>query len=744
MVQPTQTKVPGSPYLYKAVYPSGETRYLARVARGGKNIKRYFPFTEKGKSAALSEIDTFLTNLDPQDLKKADAVIKKLKNPPNPKKPWVYIRSDSPRTYHATEGDAKAFQGQAKKIKVEGQTKIPKDDFKKIKNKIIKGDTLEEIATDYKSSTKPITKLLWDNNTTYSQLTPNVSYIKDSELRNLLKDNYGKLSRTSLAKTLFPDLDIKTADARVGHLIQDMGKSGELNVLGKGEFSEEVTEKFSKDPANIKAQKISKRRRKKLDILDSKAYESHLQNWKRGFQTFLGLPKVKDKFTPIDLSHRSDFDQLKALKVKLNPSDLGPDFYRSNREGVSKFQTGVKTLERKLKPLYTTQKNLFNQASKFDVDNIPEALKLKIDKNNIDITELVGDGIGGRIKPITINVDTLEVLRGDQNVTKTLGMGIIDKNMGEIQFPNRSNNFVGSEDDAVIKLNLGEQIKKEAVAHNLIDAKKADGLTKLFFLKDQYDNSPDGSVLRKNLDAEFNCADGCFIKVANKNPERIINQIQSNPEKIKSLIQTTGVTTADKIPQPPLKPEVENIKAINEFVKRNPRPEIKYDDTLGSFVKSGTDDVVSQAGLKAWAADNPMPVQAGTAKPGMLRKTGRALAHLGLPLPTAALDSYFISQQIEEGRDPTEIAKDPFNWLGLATMSPLTKAAGYADKSGKLASVMRLGMSPGMIRGATRFLGLPGLAISGALTAYDQYKKYQDKEGLIYDLFNEDVDTTRT
>ena len=171
-------------------------------------------------------------------------------------------------------------------------------------------------------------------------------------------------------------------------------------------------------------------------------------------------------------------------------------------------------------------------------------------------------------------------------------------------------------------------------------------------------------------------------------------------------------------------------------------PSIKYDDTLGAFVKSGTDDVVSQAGLKAWAKDNPMPVQAGTSvKPGLLRKTGRALAHVGLPLPTAAMDTYFIGRQIEEGRDPVDIAKDPFNWLGLATMEPLTKAAGVADKSGKLASVMRLGMSPGMIRGATRFLGLPGLAISTGLTAYDQYKKYQDKEGFIYDLFNK-VDNT--
>ena len=171
--------------------------------------------------------------------------------------------------------------------------------------------------------------------------------------------------------------------------------------------------------------------------------------------------------------------------------------------------------------------------------------------------------------------------------------------------------------------------------------------------------------------------------------------------------------------------------------------QIKYNPEIGTFVNTSTNDIVSQGELKTWAADNPMPVKAGTAKPGMLRKTGRALAHLGLPLPTAALDTYFIGKQIQEGRDSAEIAKDPLNWLGLATMEPLTKAAGVADKSGKMASVMRLGMSPGMIRGATRFLGLPGLIISGGLTAYDQYKKYQDKEGFVYDLFNkEEIDNT--
>ena len=184
-----------------------------------------------------------------------------------------------------------------------------------------------------------------------------------------------------------------------------------------------------------------------------------------------------------------------------------------------------------------------------------------------------------------------------------------------------------------------------------------------------------------------------------------------------------------------------------------PKPEtVKYDKTLGAFVNPQTDDVVSQAGLLDWVAENPIKSVAGTAATGLATKKGRdigkgalkKLAMLGMPLPTAAMDAYFVGRQIEEGKSPTEIAKDPFNWLGLATMDPLTKAAGMTEKSGKLASALRLGMSPGMIRGASRFLGLPGLALSTGLTAYDQYQKYKNKEGFVYDLFNrEEIDNAQ-
>ena len=172
-------------------------------------------------------------------------------------------------------------------------------------------------------------------------------------------------------------------------------------------------------------------------------------------------------------------------------------------------------------------------------------------------------------------------------------------------------------------------------------------------------------------------------------------------------------------------------------------PKLKWDNIKGAFVTAG-DNVAPQADIKQYAIDNPMEVKVGEPaklpKPNksVLKTVGKTLAAVGAPLPTLLLDSYFIGKQVQEGKSTAEIASNPLNWLGLATMSPLTRAAGIADKSGKLSSVLRLGLNPGTISGISRFAGLPGLAISTAVTAYDQYNKYKNQEGFIYKLFNKE------
>jgi hypothetical protein len=170
---------------------------------------------------------------------------------------------------------------------------------------------------------------------------------------------------------------------------------------------------------------------------------------------------------------------------------------------------------------------------------------------------------------------------------------------------------------------------------------------------------------------------------------------------------------------------------------------LSYDSVKGGFVDpADPTTVVNQDQIKAWAEANPEKVTAGTeaveaaTNKSVLSNVAKSLARVGAPLPVAAIDSYFIGKQVAEGKGTAEIASNPLNWLGLATMEPLAKASGIAQP-GKLNAILRLGLNPATIRGITRFAGLPGLAVSTAMTAYDQYQKYKDGEGFIFNLLNQ-------
>jgi len=783
-VQPKLTATDIS-YIYKGVFPSGYTKYQVTFSRSGFNRKASFPFTPAGLEDAKKKVSEFEKQFKKYKIKKfgegpVEPAVKKMKNPPDPNKPWRYKKSGSTRgpgkakasiEYFATEKEALDAQAAAKKAKYDANTKIPQSDLQTIKDRIIAGETLDEIAKDYKNvDENTVRNFLRKNNTTYSQLTPNQSYLKDVDLRKLLKDNYGKLSRTSLAKLLFPDLPLSTSDSRVGDLVQSMRKDGEIKTLQKGQQSEEVAARTSTDPKNIKANRISRRRRKKLTGLGSRAYEDHLRVFKEDLQKFLGLkPIARDdgtKFYPIDMGHRADITQLRALQkfgAKLNPTDLGPDYYRSNREGIQNFKTGVKTLENKLRPLYATQKRLLVKASKFDLEDIPETLKIAIDKNNNAITELVKDGIGGRIKPITINVDTLEVYKGDQKITKTLGMGIVDKPMSEIQFPNRKNNFVGSEDDAIIKANLAEQILTEASNEGLIDYKKGKPLIQKFF-----NEGASRTVVTK--------AKGRLVPLAAMYLGAGFLGAAAFPSVFKG-----GTAQAAEIQRDAqgniIKPQVKQ-PTVSE--------PLKYDATQGSIVNANTDQKADQNQILEYVKDNPLKVTAGTSLgfaaqevPGAYkaaRNLGRGrirstlgisgalkpiLTTFGTPLMTGLYEGAISAKRLEDGETMTDVLTDPVGpALGLSLMEPLSKMSGVVKdapkrtmaegvknyfnlsnvgkaRPGITGQILRMGMSPRMIAGASRFLGLPGLALGLGMSGYDAYKNYQNQEGMIYNLFND-------
>ena len=214
---------------------------------------------------------------------------------------------------------------------------------------------------------------------------------------------------------------------------------------------------------------------------------------------------------------------------------------------------------------------------------------------------------------------------------------------------------------------------------------------------------------------------------------------------------------------------------------------IKYDSNVGAIVNENTDQPASQNQILSYIKDNPLKVTAGTSLgfaapevPGAYkaaRKLGRGkvrsalgitgalkplLTTIGTPAMTGLLEVPIAAKRLEEGESATEILTDPLGpALGVAFMEPFSRGAGVIQgapkrtmaqglrnyfnlsnvgqaRPGLTSSVLRLGMSPRMIAGATRFLGIPGLLLGTGLSAYDAYKNYQNQEGFLYNLLNRD------
>jgi hypothetical protein len=111
---------------------------------------------------------------------------------------------------------------------------------------------------------------------------------------------------------------------------------------------------------------------------------------------------------------------------------------------------------------------------------------------------------------------------------------------------------------------------------------------------------------------------------------------------------------------------------------------------------------------------------------------GKGLAATGTPLGMLALEPLYIGQQIADGASAGEIATNPLNYLGAAFTGPLSKeATRLAPKS--VANFMRLGISPTALKTVSRRFGLPGLALSSGVSAYEMYQNKKAGRGLFDD-----------
>ena len=120
----------------------------------------------------------------------------------------------------------------------------------------------------------------------------------------------------------------------------------------------------------------------------------------------------------------------------------------------------------------------------------------------------------------------------------------------------------------------------------------------------------------------------------------------------------------------------------------------------------------------------PLPEGVGKTRAalGIKGVLGKALGASFSPLAVAATLPIGITSQIKGGSDIEDIATDPFNWMGPAFASSGAELASKGIKNPLLLKALRLGMSPRTLMLGSRFLGLPGLALTAGLKGYDLWK----------------------
>ena len=259
--------------------------------------------------------------------------------------------------------------------------------------------------------------------------------------------------------------------------------------------------------------------------------------------------------------------------------------------------------------------------------------------------------------------------------------------------------------------------------------------------------------------------DACLVQKLDENPNFVARAFRALPKAARFGVIGAGIAGAGAI----------TLGALT------------YNRELGEFVNPLNDDKASQGTLTEWIKENPVKTVAGTSIgfsaqeiPGAYKKArelgrGRTRSALGItgalkpvlttfgtPAMTTLFEVPFAAKRLEEGETMTDVLTDPLGpALGLTFMEPLSRGAGVirdapkrtmaeglrnyfnlqnvgTARPGVTSKILRMGLSPRMIAGASRFLGLPGLALSLGLTGYDAYKNYQNQEGMIYNLFNRD------
>jgi len=562
--------------------------------------------------------------------------------------------------------------------------------------------------------------------------TPEQIKASEDKIKAALKYLLQGMSKAEAQRQVIEDFKL---DRKDGGTASWMKKA--VEQLPKG-F--EIKSGYTKIPGNEGTKEKDARRRNKVVDVSSENLERRVI---RPFKKEVGDAVGKPLGQLYEGSHMGSMVQAKRLGIKY-PVDafaIQPEF-RNNKV--------AKAIEADLQPLYDEQFKLFKKTKKFK-GSIPKDLQKQISDVNFFINETTAGNPDflNKAKQYASEIkDTITPVYLDEKTGKGRFAAVLDpiasNSLGFNLDPNLTMQQANKSPEAItqIKLNTMSQLIGQLKPDSK-EFKKICGLTL----------------------AKGGTVESCIERV-NQDPvgnaEKFANQIDSTKgplSKIKSAANTflnvakkgggfgafaaVGAAGAGLVKQftsddPTSYLSDENqqknmlIDMVTEPVMEKTDPGITSSaqlPVLGATVAAG----MIPGGKRLMEVRKRQGAGAVRAATGPLKGLlGKGLAATGTPLGMLALEPLYIGQQLAQGDSIGDIATNPINYLGAAFAGPLSKEA-TRFASPAVSNIMRLGISPTMLKTVSRRFGLPGLALSAGISGYEMYQNKKAGRGLFDD-----------
>ena len=475
---------------------------------------------------------------------------------------------------------------------------------------------------------------------------------------------------------------------------------------------------------------------------EGKEYKKFKQAERRGFIKDVSVPKYERQLADlklgtknIDLAHRASLRQIRQLGLPYLVQNLGLDPKIVNQELIVPF-------EKKLENIYAQQNKLIKNLKPGEV---PKTIQKQLAALNAKITANV-EKSGRALQGVLIDEKTLKPSIWGIDYKKVLGAGTVEGTVKSLT----------PEKIEMIKLNLPEQIKAQKRLVDIFNKSSNPDKVQTAIRLGCLAAAEGGRIGYALGSGTINCVNQKLTKqpvessMALKTTEGI-GKVRGAATNFLKLLGRGGVKAA------PLAAVAAVGAAAEPLVKqfRNDDPTTYMTDpdqqkgVLLSLVEQETpkvDEEILKWQMPAHGAATaagaipgaktlfqerrgvgprgPLPEGVGKTRAalGIKGVLGKALGASFSPLAVAATLPLSVAAQRSGGTDYSDIATDPMNWIGPAFASSGAEMASKGIKNPLLLKALRLGMSPRALMLGSRFLGLPGLALTAGMWGYDKWK----------------------